>query len=119
MKVYGQQLASVVGATVGDPVVNGADTEVLPRAVVFILDVTKADGTDPTLDVDIEAKDPVSGKYFVIESFTQVVGSVTNERKVVTALYEGVLRAAWAITHTAAADYDFTVSVQGKEGDEN
>jgi hypothetical protein len=119
MKVYRQQLASVVGATVGDPVVNGADTEVLPRAVVFILNVTKADGNTPTLDVDIEARDPVSGVYFVIESFTQVTGSVTSERKVNTALYEGTLRAAWAITQVAAADYDFTVSFQGKEGDEN
>ena len=118
MQVYRQQLIAAVAKTVGAGQ-SGSDVEVLPRAVVFVLDVTKADGNTPTLDVDIEARDPVSGKYFVIDSFAQVTGSVATERRVFSALHEGLLRVAYAITHVSGADYDFTVSVQGKEGDEN
>ena len=117
MQIFRQQLIAAVAKTVGAGQV-GSVVEVLPRAVVFVLDVTKADGNTPTLDVDIESQDPVSGKYFVIDSFTQVTGSVTTERKVFTALHEANLRVAYAITHVSGADYDFTVSVQGKEGDE-
>jgi len=117
MQIFRQQLIAAVAKTEGDDQV-GSVIEVLPRAVVFVLDVTKADGTTPTLDVRIESEDPVSGKYFTIDSFTQVTDSVATERKVFTALHESRLRVAYDITQVAAADYDFTVSVQGKEGDE-
>lgn len=118
MQIYRQQLIAAVAKTVGADQV-GADFEVLPRNVVFVLDVTKADGSTPTLDVDIQAKDPVSNKYFVIDSFTQVTGSVVTERRVFSNLHEAILRVSYTITHVSGADYDFTVSVQGKEGDEN
>lgn len=63
-------------ATVTSPDV---DVEQL-KAANFYLDVTAFSGTTPTLDVKIQEKDPVSGAYFDILTFTQATG-VTNERK--------------------------------------
>ena len=122
MQIFRQQLIAAVAKTVGAGQV-GSDVEVLPRKVVFVLNVTKADGNTPTLDVVVQAKDPVSNVYTTIETFTQVTGSVTSERIEFKAdtprnLLESILRVSYAITHVSGADYDFTVSVQGKEGDE-
>lgn len=47
------------------------------KLAVF-LDVTAASGTTPTLAVTVKAKDPASGKYFVIGSFASKTG-VSNE----------------------------------------
>ena len=52
------------GATGDFTIFNGA------RLAVF-LDVTAVSGTTPTLDVTVQAKDPVSGKYFAIGAFAQ------------------------------------------------
>lgn len=41
---------------------------------MFFLNVTAASGTSPTLDVTVEAKDPVSGEYFTIGTFAQATG---------------------------------------------
>lgn len=111
MQIFRQQLFSGVAVVAS---ANGSVVEVLPRNVVFVLDVTDASGT--SLDVDIEAEDPVSGKYFVIDSFTQVTTSIATERRVFTGLHEGRLRVAFTLG--VAGPYTFTVSVQGKEGDE-
>ena len=61
--------------------VTGADvdTEQLGSAN-FYLDVTAVTGTTPTLDVKIQEKDPVSGKYFDLVSFTQKT-AISSERK--------------------------------------
>jgi len=117
MLIYREQLIAATAKTVGAGQV-GSDVGVIPRIVVFVLDVTKADGDTPTLDVVIQAKDPVSNKYFTIETFTQVTDSTGSERKVFTTMYESIIRVSYAITHASGADYDFTVSVQGKEGDD-
>lgn len=42
------------------------------------LDVTAASGTTPTLDVTVMAKDPASGKYFEIGSFTQATATTSE-----------------------------------------
>lgn len=89
---------------------------------VFYLDVTAGTGTTPTLDVDIEELDLVSGKWFAIASFTQATG-VTNERILSPgpanngAPYVGGLpgrryRAAYAIGG-GTPSFDFTVSFAG------
>lgn len=116
MQVFRQQLLNAVAVVAS---ANGPLVQVLPRRVVFVLDVTDASGT--SLDVDIEAQDPVSGKWFVIQSFTQVTSSVVNERIVFKdgteeTLFEANLRVAFVLG--VAGPYTFTVSVQGKEGDE-
>jgi len=65
------ETATVTGADV--------DTEQLGSAN-FYLDVTAVTGTTPTLDVKIQEKDPVSGKYFNLFSFTQQT-AISRERK--------------------------------------
>lgn len=42
------------------------------------LDVTAASGTTPTLDIAVKAKDPASGKYFLIGTFTQKTGIISD-----------------------------------------
>ena len=65
------ETATVTGADV--------DTEQLGSAN-FYLNVTEVTGTTPTLDVKIQEKDPVSGKYFDLFSFTQQT-AISSERK--------------------------------------
>jgi hypothetical protein len=69
-------LANVVAATTSS---NAGAVDLDSLQGVFYLDVTAASGTTPTLDVDIEEQDLVSGKWFVVASFTQA-GAVTQER---------------------------------------
>ena len=61
--------------------VTGLDVNVEQlKAANFYLDVTAVSGTTPTLDVKIQEKDPVSGKYFDLVSFTQQT-AISSERK--------------------------------------
>lgn len=54
---------------------NSPDLTVYNGAKLAVyLDVTAASGTSPTLDVTVKAKDPASGKYFVIGTFAQKTG---------------------------------------------
>jgi hypothetical protein len=53
------------------------------KEALFFLDVTAASGTSPTLDVVVKTKDPASGKWFNLVTFTQSVG-VTSELKSVS-----------------------------------
>jgi hypothetical protein len=48
------------------------------KSCCLYLDVTAVSGTNPTLDIDIEAKDPVSGKVFALKSFAQATGVTTE-----------------------------------------
>lgn len=47
------------------------------KLAVF-LDITATAGTTPTLNVTVKAKDPASGKYFVIGTFAQKT-AIANE----------------------------------------
>ena len=74
----------------------------------FFLDVTAASGTTPTLNVAIVTKDPISGKWFTLVSFTQATG-VTTERKVVTGNLGAFLAATWAIGGTGSPTFAFSI----------
>lgn len=51
---------------------NSPDLTVYNGAKLAVyLDVTAASGTSPTLDVTVKAKDPASGKYFLVGTFAQ------------------------------------------------
>jgi hypothetical protein len=89
------------------------DASLFGNLCSFFLDVTAQSGTTPTLDVDIEVKDPISGKWFVVASFTQV-GAATPQERILADIREAEVRAAWVITG-AAATYSFTVSMSGKQ----
>lgn len=77
------------------------------KAASFFLDVTAAAGTSPTLDVVVETKDPASGKWFTIATFTQATG-VTSERVAVTENMGHDVRVSYTIGGTGP---DFTFSV--------
>lgn len=51
---------------------------------VFILDITAASGTSPTLDVKLQYRDDVSGKYVDVPgaSFAQKTGTGTSQLSV-------------------------------------
>lgn len=114
MQIYRQQLTSQVAVAVD---ADGALVPVLSRTVVFFLNVSAASGTSPTLDVTIEVQDPVSGTWSVLDTFAQKV-AVGSERRVFSNLMESNLRASWDIAGTTPL-FTFTVSVQGKEGDQD
>ena len=72
---------------------NSADqTNYNHRGMRLTLDITASGGTTPTLDVKIQAKDSVSGKYVDIAgaAFTQKTGTGTDELVV----YPGVAETA-------------------------
>ena len=59
--------------------VNSADITIYNGSKLAVyLDVTAASGTSPTLDVTVKAKDPASGKYFLLGTFTQKTGVVSD-----------------------------------------
>ncbi|MGF7429579.1 hypothetical protein PQV03_02115 [Thermoanaerobacterium thermosaccharolyticum] len=77
-------LASGAKTSSGDTSATPVDVKKFKEAV-FFLDVTAASGTTPTLDVKIKTKDPVSGKWFDLVTFTQTTG-ITSEMKAVSGL---------------------------------
>lgn len=81
--------------------------------VVAFLDVTAASGTTPTLDVDIESLDPVSGKWFVVGSFAQKTTTGT-ERLSLGVVPDEVLRANATIGGTTPS-FTFTTSLIAKD----
>jgi hypothetical protein len=85
----------------------------LNSALSFVLNVTAQAGTNPTLDVDIEVLDEVSGLWYVLDSFAQKTG-VSNERLAAVSIPEGRIRANWTIGGTDTPTFTFSVSVNGK-----
>ena len=92
---------------------NAGTFEFEPDSGIFVLVVTAQSGTTPTLDVDIEEFDPVSGTWIVAASFTQVGAATPTERITINPVGNRI-RAAWVITGTAGT-YSFSVSAYGKE----
>lgn len=88
-------LASAARTASGDTSAIPVDVKKFKEAV-FFLDVTAASGTTPTLDVKIKTKDPVSGKWFDLASFTQATG-ITSEMKAVSGLIGSQIAAFYTI----------------------
>ena len=100
-------------AETADTNAGAFDSSLFGNLCSFFLDVTSQSGTTPTLDVDIEVQDPVSKKWFVVASFTQV-GAATPTERILADLREAQVRAAWVITG-ATGTYSFTVGMSGKQ----
>lgn len=73
----------------------------------FFLDVTAVAGTEPTLDVAVKSKDPASGKWFDLVTFTQATG-VTSEMKSVAGNLGSLIAVFYTIGGTSPS---FTFSV--------
>jgi hypothetical protein len=79
---------------------------------VVTLDVTAVSGTTPTLDVYVEYKDQVSGKYIPIWSQTGIsaVGTWTSD---ILTLPHKYVRVRWVIGGTSPS-FTFSVGMEGK-----
>jgi len=97
--------------------VTGSDVDIEPlKAANFYLDVTAVSGTTPTLDVKIQEKDPVSGKYFDLVSFTQVTAIITQRKNYGSGAGEllgKVIRFVATIGGTTPS-FTFSLSMVGK-----
>lgn len=97
--------------------VTGSDVDIEPlKAANFYLDVTAVSGTTPTLDVKIQEKDPVSGKYFDLVSFTQVTAVITQRKNYGSGAGEllgKVIRFVATIGGTTPS-FTFSLSMVGK-----
>jgi len=99
-------LASAARTASGDTSTTPIDVKKYKEAI-FFLDVTAVSGTTPTLDVKIRTKDPASGKWFDLVTFTQATG-VTSEMKTVS----GLLGSQIAVFYTIVGDTpSFTFSL--------
>lgn len=87
-------LASAARTTSGDTSATPIDVKKYKEAI-FFLDVTAVSGT-PTLDVKIKTKDPVSGKWFDLVSFTQAT-AISSEMKTVGGLLGSQIAAFYTI----------------------
>ena len=84
------------------------------RQMTLILDVTAASGTSPTLDIVIQQQDPISEKWFALDTpaaFGQKTGVSQEALDVVSNCQR--LRAACTIGGTATPTFTFTLSCCG------
>lgn len=107
---YSEQLliANITGATSSGDTKSNPITVKTFRKAHFFLKCSKANGTTPTLDVKIMAKDAHTGDWYDWVSFTQVGGSTGHE-----VLKDKEVPAQIAIDYTiggTSPEYDFIVS---------
>lgn len=82
---------------------------------MFYIDCTLVSGTSPTLDVKVQARDPISGQLYDLKAFTQLTAA-GNERIVIG--QENIAAADflpsectldWVIGGTATPTFTFSV----------
>lgn len=94
---------------------QGPDFEITGgRSAIILLNVSAHAGTLPTLDVDVMAKDPISGLYLLVKSFVQVTTTDSLTGIIIGAgdaadLLPRKGRVEWAITGSAGQSYTFSV----------
>lgn len=93
---------------------NSVNSSVYDKLAVFHLDVSAFGGTTPTLDVTIEAHDPVANKWYVVGTFAQVAETTANERVVVDPLPEVEIRVRWVIAGGGGETYTFSIGLVSK-----
>lgn len=75
----------------------------------FFLNVTAASGVSPTLDVEIETQDPVSGEWFTLVTFTQAT-AVSKEFRSATAALGEKIACKWTIGGGDTPSFTFSLS---------
>lgn len=80
----------------------------------FYLEVTAFGGTNPTLDVTIEALDPLTNQNFLLLTFSQKTG-VSSERLTLPDNFDTLLRVRWIIGGTAGPNFTFSLSMVMKD----
>ena len=94
---------------------GGIGVPVLSQDMSAFLNVSASGGTAPTLDVTVEEFDVLSGQWFLVGTFAQLV-AVGMEKIVLSNIGSGILRIAWVITGSAGQTFTFTVGLSGKAG---
>lgn len=96
---------------------NSADITVYNGAMLAVfLDSAAGTGTTPTLDVTVKVKDPASGKYFTVGTFTQVTDAGASTQSLFigagadTEFITRTYRIEWVITGTTPS-FTFSVGV--------
>ncbi len=100
---------------------TGSDTtNVEAKGLLLFLDITVVTGTTPTLDLDVQWKDPVASKYITIGSFAQQTGTGTLDLLIYPGTVESANRKVshvlpvtwrlnWTIGGTATPTFTFSV----------
>lgn len=103
-------LSSRVTVKPSGPVTAGGNTPdidvSLAIEMIMFVDVTAVSGTSPTMDLFIESRDPVSGKYFVIDSITGITGVSQHVRRLTN--FGDTIRVRWVLGGTSPS---FTFSI--------
>jgi hypothetical protein len=116
-------LASAARAEAGSPFSSSDQINRQARGVTLYLDITASAGTTEVLDIKVQGKGPISGKYFDIPgaAFAQKTGTGTD----VLTIYPGIAETAnvsvsdvlpltWKVLATVgsgSADGTFTFSI--------
>ncbi len=115
--------ASAVRAEGASPFSSSDQTNRQARGVTLYLDITASGGTTETLDIKVQGKDPVSGKYFDIAgaAFAQQLATGVAVLTIYPGIAEtsdisvsDVLPLTWKVVATVgscAADGTFTFSL--------
>lgn len=101
-------------AAEGSGSANGSPVQIVAKEGSFYLNISAVSGT-PTLDVDIEEQDPVSGAWSVRASFAQQTTTGLTRLDVTASpgLPARNYRASWTVGGTTPS-FDFTVGFGAK-----
>lgn len=91
---------------------GGVGVPVDSQDMSAFLNCSASSGTSPTLDVTVEEFDILSGQWFLVGTFAQLVAT-GMEKIVLSNIGSGILRIAWAITGTTPS-FTFSVGLSGK-----
>ncbi|MCK5711311.1 MAG: hypothetical protein KAI25_01195 [Hyphomicrobiaceae bacterium] len=84
---------------------------------VMYLDVTAVAGTSPTLDIDIEVKDPISGTYSVLVAIPQQTAAayLRFTDVLIDELRDATYRINWTIGGSAGPSATFSLAWSVKD----
>jgi len=81
---------------------------------VLYLDVTAVTGTLPTLNVTVNAKDPVSGGLFLLDTFPEKTAA-NFERRVIAVIPDRLIEVSMVVGGTATPTVTFTLVMVTKD----
>ncbi len=120
--IYPNRELTVLAAAARLSTFNGVDINQRAfRGIVLYIDVTVATGTTPTLNIDFQTKDPVSGFYVTHASFAEI--TAVTERTIIilpeivesgSVRFSRVVGQTWRLVYTIGGTSPvFTFSVGG------
>ena len=105
-KSSSEQLYGGTVVSSGDNHDNPIFTDTASEVILF-LDVTAVSGDGPTLVVNVETRDEISGKWFLIGNFDAKSGPTTDITYIINGLGEAI-SCSWVVT---GVDPSFTFAL--------